>query len=288
MAYIDRIRACTAHDLSRFVPWRVGGDVLGWVTPRTAGVLATESAAFREAADGTLEIQPALTDSAGRTRAVEGAVDRLIAAGILPGRRGERYPVLRRWGESPLFDVDRGAAVHLGIKSFGCHVNGLVRRQDGFSVWVGRRAAGRAVAPGKLDHLVAGGQPAGLTLEANLIKECAEEADVPEALARSASPVGAVTYTMEAEGGLRRDVLFIYDLWLPEGFTPRNTDGEVAAFELWPVERLAERVRDTDDFKFNVGPVIIDLLIRHGVIGPEEPDYVEMIQALRSPVDFPA
>ena len=35
---------------------------------------------------------------------------------------------------------------------------------------------------------------------------------------------------------------------------------------MWPIERVRDRVRDTDDFKFNVALVLIDLLLRHGVI----------------------
>ena len=36
------------------------------------------------------------------------------------------------------------------------------------------------MAPGQLDNLIAGGQPVGLTLEQNLIKEAYEEAGVKE------------------------------------------------------------------------------------------------------------
>jgi len=45
---------------------------------------------------------------------------------------------------------------------------------------------------------------------------------------------------------------------------------------------LAE-LRAGDAFKFNVGPVLIDFLIRHGVIGPDtETGYPELCRALRS------
>jgi hypothetical protein len=51
---------------------------------------------------------------------------------------------------------------------------------------------------------------------------------------------------------------------------PQPADGEVAGFELWPIRRAFETVRDTDDFKFNVNLVMIDLFIRQGLIaGPE-------------------
>jgi hypothetical protein len=41
-----------------------------------------------------------------------------------------------------------------------------------------------------LDNMVAGGQPLGIGLMENVIKECGEEAGIPEAIARRAIPIG--------------------------------------------------------------------------------------------------
>ncbi|MBY0431990.1 MAG: DUF4743 domain-containing protein, partial [Rhodospirillales bacterium] len=150
-------------------------------------------------------------------------------------------------------------------------------------MWIGRRAADKAVAPNKLDNIVAGGQPAHLSLHANLLKEAAEEADIPAELAAQSRPVGLISYCMEAENGLKPDVQFCYDLDLPADFQPRNTDGEISEFMLWPVERVAETVRSGDDFKFNVNLVIIDYLIRHGFLSPDdEPDYLALVMGLKN------
>jgi hypothetical protein len=132
-----------------------------------------------------------------------------------------------------------------------------------------------------LDNTVAGGQPIGLSLADNLVKECKEEANIPEALSRQAYAVGAITYTMEAPDGLKPDVQFCYDLELPEDFTPQNTDGEIEEFFLWPIEKVAETVRDTRDFKFNCNLVIIDFLMRRGVLPPDHPDYLAIAHGLR-------
>ena len=67
---------------------------------------------------------------------------------------------------------------------------------------------------------------------------------------------------MERPEGLRRDLLHCYDLVLPEDFVPHPQDGEVSGFELWPIEQVLERVRDTEEFKFNVNLVLIDLFLR--------------------------
>ena len=73
-----------------------------------------------------------------------------------------------------------------GIRAFGVHINGFVKKSDGLHMWVGKRAMDRAICPGMFDNMVAGGQPANLSLMDNIVKECAEEANIPEILARSA------------------------------------------------------------------------------------------------------
>jgi hypothetical protein len=110
-----------------------------------------------------------------------------------------------------------------------------------------------------------------------LVKEAAEEAAIPPELAVKAVKVGEIGYAMERPEGLRRDCLYCYDLMLPEAFVPQAIDGEVEAFELWPIDRAVEAVRDTDDFKFNVNLVLIDLFIRRGLIGGAEADGLDRI-----------
>ena len=127
---------------------------------------------------------------------------------------------------------------------------------------------------------MAGGQPHGIGVRDNLAKECAEEASIPPELAARAVAVGALSYRCERPEGLRDDVLFCFDLDLPPDFVPNNTDGEVDEFFLWPVERVIEAVRDTDAFKFNVNLVILHLMLRRGLLDPDEPDYQAIVEGL--------
>lgn len=55
---------------------------------------------------------------------------------------------------------------------------------------------------------------------ANVVKECGEEAGIPPALAGRARPAGCVSYAGMTPDGLKRDVLFVYDLLLPSDFKP--------------------------------------------------------------------
>lgn len=279
MSFLDHIRACNAHDLTGFRPFRLGGVRVGWVRHALAERLRGFADAFEVTPDG-VSLAGIFNSFESRTAALARVVAALAAEGTLPAPRGESYPVMARWGGEVLAALDRTAVPCFGIAAYGVHVNGFVRRSDGLWVWVGRRSADRTIAPGKLDNLIAGGQPWGLTLAENLVKEGWEEAGLDAATVARAVPVGAVSYLMETAEGLKPDTLFVYDLELPPEVVPRNTDGEVAVFELWPVHEVAARVRDTDDFKFNVNLVVIDFLIRHGVLTPEEPDYLELVRGL--------
>ena len=53
------------------------------------------------------------------------------------------------------------------------------------------------------------------------------------------------------------------------GLHSRPADGEAAGFELWPLARVIECVRDSDDFKFNVNLVLIELFRRLGLASSE-------------------
>ena len=148
-------------------------------------------------------------------------------------------------------------------------------------MWVGHRSLTKPTGPGKLDHLVAGGQPHGIGIRDNLIKECDEEAAIPRELAETASAAGLVSYICARPEGLRDDVCFVHDLYLPADFTPVNTDGEVQGFYLWPIEKVMDILAAGEDFKFNCALVVIDFLVRHGVLGEDDPDYVSIVQGLR-------
>ena len=281
MTYMDHIIACNRHDLVPFRPFRVEGVTVGHVRPAIAAEMSNHQEAFIASEDG-LTFTDTLTGFERRSQAMARVVADLAKNGFLPSVRGELYPVATTFSDDPFFQLDRGAIAAFGIRAFGVHVNGFVRHPDGaIDMWIARRAENRTAYPGMLDNMVAGGQPIGLGLMENVIKECAEEADITAKLAAQARPTGAISYIHEAADGLKPDMMFCYDLALPEDFIPRNTDGEVAAFYRLPIQEVAALVESSFEFKFNCNLVIIDFLIRHGVLPPEHPDYLKLIQGLR-------
>lgn len=282
MAYLDHIRACNAWTPEDFRPFRLGGQQIGWVRHHAAALLEAFPEVFT-VTDDAVALADGLDTPEARTAAVQEVAEALAARGVVQALRGEMFPVKNAWCAPELFQADRFMVPFLGMKAYGVHLNGYVRHGDGsMSLWIGRRAADKAVAPNKLDNIVAGGQPSGLSLRDNLCKEAAEEAAMPQDLAVRAVSAGAITYTMEAERGLKPDTMYVHDLELPEDFVPINTDGELAEFVMMPVEDVLARVRDTDDFKFNVNLVIIDFALRHGLITPDdEPAYEALLKGLR-------
>ena len=110
---------------------------------------------------------------------------------------------------------------------------------------------------------------------------------------------------LDEDGNARRDVLYCYDLELPADFIPRPMDGEVERFDLRPVEWVVEKVVEGTEYKPNCNLVLIDFfvryeqllshlssnhhvhlahcsrLIRHGIITPDCPRYLELVSGLR-------
>jgi 8-oxo-dGTP pyrophosphatase MutT (NUDIX family) len=282
MSLLHHVQACNAYRAERFLPFLHDGERLGLVRRDNAETLRRFPDLFRVAPDAVI-----LTATGG-FEAVSAAVDRvveqLVADDIIPKWRNEFFAVAPRWAALPHFRLDRGAVPFFGTRAYGVHLNGWLRVEGAQRLWIGRRAPDKKVAPGKLDNLVAGGIAWEHGLAATLIKEAQEEAAIPPALIARAVPAGAVSYRMETKLGARDDVLFLYDLEVPADFVPRNTDGEIVDFALMDAADMVERVRSGDDFKFNVNLVIIDFALRHGLVTPDEPDYLDLVLGLRRPL----
>ncbi len=282
MSYFNHIQACNNFNPAAFLPFIVDDAVVGQVKRDFSQQLREWPAVF-VVSDDAVELAAKLDTFAIRSEAVAKVLSVLAERGVLRHLHGEQYVVTATTRERGLFLIDRAAATCFGVRAFGQHINGFVRSEQGIKLWVAKRAPDRHHFPGKLDNLVAGGLPHGITPQENLKKECWEEAGIPPELAATARSVGAVTYNAETAQGYKPDTLYCYDLELTAEFQPRCTDGEVESFSLWPVEKVMQMVRDTDEFKPNCNLVIIDFLIRHGVIAPEDEHAISLPQELRPP-----
>jgi Domain of unknown function (DUF4743) len=283
MPFRDHIARCNNYDPARIVPLFAGAERIGLVRRDNAEALKRFPDVFAVAEDKVALVAPG--DAAAISRSVDRVVDALVAEKQIPKTRTETFDVALRWGAPPLFRLDRGAVPFFGTRAYGVHLNGYRRDGNEVMLWVGRRAADKRVAPDKLDNMVAGGIGNGHGLVDTLVKEADEEAMVPPGLIARAVPAGAVSYRMETPLGIRDDVLFVYDLDVPSDFVPQNRDGEFAGFALMPAAAVLDRIRNSFDFKFNVNLVILDFAVRHGLLGPGDPEYLDVATGLHRRLD---
>ncbi|KAH7315267.1 hypothetical protein KP509_21G041900 [Ceratopteris richardii] len=294
--YINHVKRCNRGKEERksFVPFLVDNVKVGFIHPSFMQHLIPFSDVFavtkgkRDDADSyalsdtVVTLHHDLKSEADRTSSVNRCLKTLNEKGIIPGWRDEMYPVVNSFGASPFFSLERAAVPYFGTKAYGVHMNGFSVDSNGKRyLWVARRSMNKQTFPGMLDHVVAGGQSVGLSVRENVIKECEEEASICQEIAERALPVSAVSYEDIDSSRFKRDVLFCYDLELPLDFKPFNQDGEVDSFMVLPVEEIKQILESTESYKPNCALVVIDFLIRHGYIAPDQPGYLELLSSLR-------
>ena len=260
-------------DLSAWIPWFQEDALLGLMKPEFAQRgLALKI--FDEKPQG-LVLREADTDALNRAFAT--FAETVYAEGLLSSWVGELFPVKASVEEQQRFVMERTLTAPLGCLTFGVHLNGYVTTENGIELWIAKRSESKPTFPGLLDNMVGGGQPAGIGLMDNLVKECFEEAGIPEGLARQALPTGTVSYCHSDGRGLKRDVLYCFDLALPDDFVPVCQDGEVESFARLPMSEVLTLIGTTDRFKYNCNLVIIDFAIRHGLLnGDNTPHYTAL------------
>ena len=108
----------------------------------------------------------------------------------------------------------------------------------------------------------------------------AQSEDGNPALLGDVNCVSAVRVEYSVPEGLHREILFVYDLWLPADFKPVNQDGEVAEIRLMPVEDVIQEIL-AGSVTLDAGAVMIDGLLRLGAMPPEDPQYLDLLRMLK-------
>jgi len=297
-----RIKQCNNMPESAktaMMDFSIDSQTVGKVTEKVAGLLCQSHTGMEPVFEIiTTESQSrvlTLSKSArftkeSRTNSVKGVMDNLRSSGIITGWRDELYGLSSGFYEEPILLIERAAASFLGMLHYGVHINGIVSTEG--RMWMARRSETKSKYPGYLDQMVAGGQPAGLSLMENVVKECMEEAGIPNDMTeKGIKAVGAISYEefvpsdhQLIDGVIERVVLFNYDLDLPADFNPVPVDGEVQYFFKWSVEDIVNSMAKDyhDPIKPNCYICIIDYLLRNGVISPDTPGYLNVVRELRS------
>jgi len=139
MSYLDRIAECNDHDLSRYVPFVVGEQRVGWIR-RDRSEIATGAGGGLRLDGDRVVVSAELGDFETRSAAVAEVVDELARRDEISPFVGEKYPVKTSFGAVPLLQVERVAVAWFGVRAYGIHVNGFVRRGGEPWMWIARRA----------------------------------------------------------------------------------------------------------------------------------------------------
>jgi 8-oxo-dGTP pyrophosphatase MutT (NUDIX family) len=198
---------------------------------------------FERAADGRVRLQPALAGCDARSAALAAWGAAARDRWSLPGWRDERMIVRDERDGRPLAAVERALLRPLGLLLRSVQACAYTLTAAGPRIWVARRAGHKPVDPGRLDALVAGGVAGADSPRETLIRECAEEAGIPQALAERAREAGLLELCIAAlDDGVpvvHRERVALHELELPADFVPVPLDGEHAEIvPMSPAEAL--------------------------------------------------
>ncbi|KAI9929860.1 hypothetical protein ASPWEDRAFT_48073 [Aspergillus wentii DTO 134E9] len=209
--------------------------------------------------------------------------------------RHEEFPIV---GARFRVGIDRSAFSMFGIIGRGVHMTVYVRVGESreLKVWIPQRNLNKATYPGALDNTVAGGMATGEKPMECLVREASEEAGMEERiLRRDVRAAGTVTWlnvSDERSGGqsglMNPGILYVYDMEVEEDVVFKPVDDDVHAFHLMGMEEVKEAMLD-GRFKPASACVMIDFLIRHGIItAEEEEDYAEIVSRLHRKLPLPS
>lgn len=241
------ITAARRFDSRAHLPFWIGAEQVGWIRLTDIALLARWPDVFEidHVEQRRVMLAPAFDTVDLRSAALGSVIGALAAEGRIPGWRNETYAIRNAFDAPPLAYIERAASRFFGTMTYAVHLNGVVEYADGApQVWIARRSDTKATDPGMLDNVVAGGIGWGFGVEATIVKECWEEAGIPEEIAARATAGRTAHVLQSLPEGTQAEQIFIYDLALPADFAPRNQDGEVGEHRLARIDEVARWIEE--------------------------------------------
>lgn len=272
------LHAAVARQHAR-VPFFLDGIEVGSVATAHLPLLAAE--------ETLLDVQPDRITWRGHgadsAAAFDGLHRRLRAQGHIQAWREEPYAIVDPATLRVLARIERAASRFWGTLTFGAHATGYTVGPDGRPelLWIAQRSFDKATDPGLYDNLIGGGVPYGQTPEEALVREAWEEAGLQPAQLGAVTPGSVLLLQRDIPEGLQHEWLYSYDLPLRAGVTPKNQDGEVAAFTLMPVQDALALASSATGPLMTVDAALVtlDFLLRHRLL--DNAEAAERIQMLR-------
>nr|POF01031.1 uncharacterized protein CFP56_20979 [Quercus suber] len=191
--------------------------------------------------------------------------------------------------------IERFASGLFGITSRGAHLVAYTREDGQISkLWIARRSKHLYSYPNMLDTTVAGGIKSGVSPLETIVEEAHEEASLPgdfiRSQVRSRGVISHMSVTKEdfagEQGLVVPDYIYVYDVEIPSQLKPDPNDDEVSAFYLKTISEVQMALL-RQEFKPDSAAVLIDFMIRHSIITPDnEQDFVEISMRLHRRLPF--
>jgi 8-oxo-dGTP pyrophosphatase MutT (NUDIX family) len=276
---LPSIAAARRFDPAAHAPFFIADERVGWVRRGDIAFLRRWPDVF-EIGDASIRLAATLRDVQQRSAALGAVIGALAADGRIPGWRDETYAIRNDFDAAPLAFIERAASRFFGTMTYAVHLNGIVEYAGcPPHLWIARRSDTKATDPGMLDNVVAGGIGWGIGIEATLTKECWEEAGMDAGLAARATRGSTFHVLQSLPEGTQAEQIFVYDVSLPEDFSPRNQDGEVGEHRLARVDEVARWIED-GALTVDASLATLDCLLRRRWI---DEDACEGIATLRLP-----
>ena len=269
--------AARRFDAHAHLPFWIDAEQVGWIRSDDVRLLARWPDVF-EIDDARVKLAPAFNTVDLRSAALGSVIGALAADGRIPGWRNETYAIRNAFDARPLAYIERAASRFFGTMTYAVHLNGVVEYADGGApgLWIARRSDTKATDPGMLDNVVAGGIGWGFSVETTIVKECWEEAGIPEEIAVRAV-AGRTAYVLQSlPEGTQAEQIFIYDLALPADFAPRNQDGEVGEHRLARIDEVARWIEE-GAMTVDASLATLDCLLRRRWIDEEACQGIEAL-----------
>jgi len=255
MSFIQRLKDCNTHKELNFFKFFINNYHVGFIKKKNLNIINKFPDIFLIEKNKIL-LKKKINNFKKRTYAINRVFNFLVKEKIISSKHREYFPVFKSFKLKPLLKVQRLIGPFFGFQFFGVHLNGFLKKKDKYFMWIGRRSL-NGNFPNDLDQIAAGGLPFNVTIKKNLIKESYEEANINKKLILKSKYLGTISYRVETHFGVSRYILFCYNLELPEDFTPKNNDGEVIKFYLWPIEKILKIIKESRKFKFDCALVIL-------------------------------
>ena len=255
MSFLQRIKDCNTYNESNFLKFFINTCHIGFIKKKNLKIIK-KFPDFFFIGKSKVYLKKEINNFKKRTQVFNKVFNFLVKEKLISSKHREYFSVFKSVKSKPLLKVQRLLGPFFGFQFFGVHLNGYLKKNKKYFMWIGKRSK-KGNFPNDFDQVAAGGLPFNIDVKKNLIKESREEANINKKLVLKSKYQGTISYRVETNLGLSRYILYCYNLELPNDFIPKNNDGEIVDFYLWPIKKILKIIKETRKFKFDCALVII-------------------------------